>query len=301
MRVAVMGAGAVGCYYGAMLARAGHEVSLVGRAQHVEAMNARGLILETSRFTEAMHVTASENASAVAGADIVLFAVKSNDTISAANDMAPHLHERVTILSLQNGVDNAERLQAVLNRPVIPVAVYVATDMPAPGHVRHHGRGELLIGPSAASAEIAAWFTDAGIPTRVSDDVIGALWTKLIVNCAYNALSAVAQLPYGRVTAVEGVPDVMRDVVAECAEVAARLGVALPQDVVATVLGISASMPNQYSSTAQDLARGKRSEIEHLNGFVVRKGAEVGVATPTNRALMVMVRLVEAKAAASTD
>jgi 2-dehydropantoate 2-reductase len=301
MRVAVMGAGAVGCYYGAMLARAGHEVSLVGRAQHVEAMNARGLILETSRFTEALHVTASENASAVAGADIVLFAVKSNDTISTGNDMAPHLNERVTILSLQNGVDNAERLQAVLRRPVVPVAVYVATDMPAPGHVRHHGRGELVIGPSAASAEIAASFSDAGIPTRVSDDVIGALWTKLIVNCAYNALSAVAQLPYGRLIEVAGVVDVMRDVVAECAEVAARSGVAAPQDILATVLEIAASMPNQHSSTAQDLARGKTSEIEHLNGYVVRKAAEFGVSAPANRALMVMVKLVEAKAASRTD
>src|SRR5947209_4542417 len=144
MKIAVMGAGAVGCYYGAMLARAGHEVALVGRTEHVDAMNVRGLILETSRFIEATPVTASVDPSAVGGADIVLFCVKSNDTVSAGNDMAPHLKEGATVLSLQNGVDNAERLQAALKRPIIPVAVYVATDMPAPGHVRHHGRGELL-------------------------------------------------------------------------------------------------------------------------------------------------------------
>jgi 2-dehydropantoate 2-reductase len=300
MKVAVMGAGAVGCYYGAMLARAGHEVSLVGRAQHVEAMNAHGLILETSRFTEAMPVTATVEAAGVADADLVLFCVKSNDTIAAGKRMAPHLKDGVTILSLQNGVDNAERLQAVLNRRVVPVAVYVATDMPAPGHVRHHGRGELVIGAGPASTDISAAFSGAGIPTEVSEDVIGALWTKLIVNCAYNAVSAVAQLPYGRLIEVEGVADLMKDVVRECADVAARSGVAVPDDIPATVLAIARSMPNQYSSTAQDLARGKTSEIEHLNGYVVRKAAEFGITTPANRALLVMVRLIEARAAAAT-
>ena len=298
MKVAVMGAGAVGCYYGAMLARAGHEVRIVGRMQHVEAVNARGLILETSGFTEAIHVAATVDASEVAGADIILFCVKSNDTIVAGNDMARHLSDRVTVLSLQNGVDNSERLQAVLKRPVVPVAVYVATDMPAPGHVRHHGRGELVIGECPASAAITEAFENAGIPTKVSDRVIEALWTKLIVNCAYNALSAVAQLPYGRLIEVDGTVDVIRDVVCECADVAGRLGVSVPQDILETVLGIAASMPNQYSSTAQDLARNKTSEISYLNGYVVRKAAELGIPTPVNRALLVMVKLIETKNAA---
>src|SRR5947209_9351551 len=164
MKVAVMGAGAVGCYYGAMLARAGHEVTLVGRPLHVEAVNERGLMLETSAFTQAVRVTASPHASGVAGADIVLFCVKSNDTLTAGAEIAPHLKNGATILSLQNGVDNAERLQARLNRPVVPVAVYVATEMTTYGHVRHHGRGELIIGPSPASADIAAAFKNAGIP-----------------------------------------------------------------------------------------------------------------------------------------
>jgi 2-dehydropantoate 2-reductase len=298
MKVAVMGAGAVGCYYGAMLARAGHEVRIVGRMQHVEAINARGLILETSGFTEATSVAATVKASGVADADMILFCVKSNDTKAAGKDMAPYLSDRVTVLSLQNGVDNAERLQAVLKRPVVPVAVYVATDMPAPGHVRHHGRGELVIGECSASAAIIEAFENAGIPTKVSERVIEALWTKLIVNCAYNALSAVAQLPYGRLIEVDGTVDVIRDVVCECADVAGRLGVSVPQDILEMVLGIAASMPNQYSSTAQDLARNKTSEIYYLNGYVVRKAAELGIPTPANRALLVMVKLIEAKNAA---
>ncbi|MBV8850926.1 MAG: 2-dehydropantoate 2-reductase [Methylobacteriaceae bacterium] len=295
MKVAVMGAGAVGCYYGAMLARAGHEVCLIGRPQHVEAINARGLILETARFTETLRVGASTGASGVSGADLILFCVKSNDTLAAGEDMTPHLKRDASILSLQNGVDNAERLQALLKMPVMPVAVYVATDMPAPGHVRHHGRGELVIGPNAASARIAACFADAGIPAEVSEKVTGALWAKLIVNCSYNALSAIAQLPYGRLVKVEGVVEIMNDVIAECVEVAARLGVLLPADTIETVLGIAGSMPNQYSSTAQDLARGKRTEIDHLNGYVVRKAREIGIAAPANRALLVAIKLLESR------
>ena len=297
MKVAVMGAGAVGCYYGAMLARAGHEVCLIGRPSHVEAVNARGLILETDRFTETLRVRASVAASEVAEADLILFCVKSNDTIAAGREMAPHVKDTAAILSLQNGVDNAERLQALLNKPVAPVAVYVAADMPAPGHVRHHGRGELVIGPGAASAKIAATFADAGIPAEVSAKVIEALWAKLIVNCSYNALSAIAQLPYGRMIELEGVVDVMRNVVDECIAVATALGVSTPADIIDMVLGIAASMPNQFSSTAQDLARGKPTEIDHLNGYVVRKARELGVATPANQTLLITIKLLESRTA----
>ena len=296
MRVAVMGAGAVGCYYGAMLARAGHDVCMIGRPQHVAAMNTRGLILETARFTEALNVRATVEPSGVADAGLILFCVKSNETIEAGNDIAPHLAHHATILSLQNGVDNAERLQALLKRPVVvPVAVYVATDMPAAGHVRHHGRGELVIGPGPASIEIAAVFEKAGVPAKLSHKVVEALWTKLIINCAYNALSAIAQLPYGRMVEVKGVVETMRDIVGECLELATRLGVSLPDDIVETVFGIAASMPNQLSSTAQDLARGKITEIDHLNGYVARKGRELGVPAPANRTLVAAIKLLESR------
>lgn len=295
MKVAVMGAGAVGCYYGAMLARAGHDVCMIGRHQHVAAMNTRGLILETARCTEALNVRATAEPSGVTDAELILFCVKSNDTIEAGNDMAPHLAHHATILSLQNGVDNPERLQALLKRPVVPVAVYVATGMPAAGHVRHHGRGELVIGPGPASSEIAALFEKAGVPAKLSHKLVEALWTKLIINCAYNALSAIAQLPYGRMVEVKGVVDTMRDVIGECLEVATRLGVSLPDDVVETVFGIAASMPNQLSSTAQDLARGKITEIEHLNGYIARKACELGVPAPANRTLLAAIKLLENK------
>ncbi len=290
-----MGAGAVGCYYGALLARSGHEVCFIGRPQHVEAIRARGLILEIGGTTEIVAADATPAAAGVADADLILFCVKSTDTVSAGRDMAPHLPQGAAILSLQNGVDNAERLQALLGREVTPAAVYVATDMPAPGHVRHHGRGELVIGASTASAGIAAAFAKAGVPTSVSGEVTAALWMKLIVNCAYNALSAIAQLPYGRLVQMDGVVDLMRDVVRECVEVATRCGIRVPDSIFDDVLSIAATMPNQYSSTAQDIARGKPTEIDHLNGYVVRKGGELGVETPANRGLLVATKLIEAK------
>lgn len=293
--IAVMGAGAVGCYYGAVLARAGHRVTLIGRPQHVEAVRRAGLRLQASDFDQHVQLDASTAANAVRGAQLVLFSVKSTDTEAAGKALAPHVGRNTPILTLQNGVDNAERLAATLGREVTPAVVYVAVEMAGAGHVRHHGRGELVIGRGAASEAIAATFRAAGVPVEISDNVAGALWAKLIVNCAYNALSAITQLPYGRLVQGSGVAAVMADVVDECISVARASRVEIPGDMHEATRRIAQTMPGQYSSTAQDLARGKKSEIDHLNGFVVRKGEALGVPTPANRLLLALVRLLETK------
>jgi 2-dehydropantoate 2-reductase len=295
MKVAVMGAGAVGCYYGGMLARAGHDVTLIGREQHVAAVRRDGLLLDTQTFREHVPLQAATDASGIEGAQLVLCCVKSTDTERAAAEMAPHLASGAVVLSLQNGVDNAERLQAALGREVLPAVVYVATEMAGPGHVKHHGRGELVIGPSAASQELATLFAAAEVPLEISDNVAGALWTKLIVNCAYNALSAITQLPYGRMAQGQGVEEVMRDVVQECLAVAQGDGVVVPGDIWEAVQRIARTMPGQFSSTAQDLARHKPSEIDYLNGHVLRRGAALGIATPVNRVLHTLVKLLESR------
>lgn len=295
MKVAVMGAGAVGCYYGAMLAQAGHHVALVGRPHHVAAVQEHGLRLEVGGVSRTLQVDATTDPSGVADADTILFCVKSDDTGSAGHDMLPHLSAQAVVLSLQNGVDNAERLQSIIGRPVVPAAVYVAADMPGPGHVRHSGRGELVIGSSPSSDAIAEMFCQAGIPTEISSNVAGVLWTKLIINCAYNALSAIVKLPYGRLMEVAGTRDIISDIVGECLAVANGLGVATPGDILTNVLELASSMPNQYSSTAQDLSRGKRTEIDHLNGYVVRMAKGLGISTPVNRLLVVQVKLIESK------
>ncbi len=297
--VAVVGAGAVGGYYGAMLAAAGHRVTMIGRPLHVDAMRARGLRLTLADGRELdAAVAADTDTAAVQGASLVLVCVKSTDTDAAAAAMQPWLSPDAVVMSLQNGVDNAERLQAVLGRPVLPAVVYVATEMAGPGHVRHHGRGELVIGPGPRSEAVAALLRGAGVPVEVSAHAMAALWSKLILNCAYNALSAITALPYGRLSQSPGVMAAMRDVVDECLAVAHAGGVTTLEDTVVwqAVLRIAQTMPEQRSSTAQDLARGKPTEIDHLNGYVVRQGEKLGVRTPANRVLWAAVKAVEEKA-----
>ena len=281
-----------------MRARAGHDVTLSARPQHVEAIRQAGLRMETKTFEEHVKLGASGDAAAVQGADLVLFCVKSTDTEAAGAQIKPHLAPGALVLCLQNGVDNADRLRTVLPpHQVAAAVVYVATEMAGPGHVKHHGRGELVIEPSSGSETAAQAFIAAGVPTEISGNVRGALWLKLIINCAYNAVSAIAQQPYGLNVQGEGVRDVMRDVVEECLAVAKAEGVEVPGDVHATVAKLVESMPTQMSSTAQDLARGKRTEIDHLNGLVVRRGEALGIATPANRVLWALVRLLEGKQA----
>ena len=296
LKFAVMGAGAVGCYYGGMLARAGHDVVLIARPQHVQAVARVGLRLQTQTFDEQIHLQANSDASAVQNADIVLFCVKSSDTEAAGRLLLPYLRADALVMCLQNGVDNADRLRAVLTGHTVSAAVvYVATEMAGPGHVKHHGRGDLVVEPSAIDTGAVQALVAAGVPTEVSTNVHGALWAKLVLNCAYNAVSAITQLPYGKTVAGVGMLDVMSDVVAECMAVANADGIQVAGDVQASVANLASSMPTQSSSTAQDLARGKPTEIDYLNGFIVRRGEALGIATPANRVLWALVKLMEGK------
>ncbi|HEY2256666.1 MAG TPA: 2-dehydropantoate 2-reductase N-terminal domain-containing protein, partial [Variovorax sp.] len=167
MKIVVMGAGAVGCYFGGLLARCGHEVVLIGRAQHVAAIEAHGLRVETKEFDEHIRLAAGTEARMAQGADVVLFCVKSPDTEHSGAELAPFLAPQALVLCLQNGVDNADRLRGVLpEHDVAAAVVYVATEMAGPGHVKHHGRGELVIEPSPRSASVAQAFQAAGIPVE---------------------------------------------------------------------------------------------------------------------------------------
>lgn len=289
----VVGAGAVGCYFGGMLARAGVPVTLVGRALHVDAIRAQGLRMQTLSFDEQVAIDATTAIDVVSDADVVLFCVKSTDSEATARQLQPLLKPDAVVLSLQNGVENADIVRSVLSHTVIPSVVYVATEMAGPGHLRHHGRGELVIGASPASDAIVADFAKAAVPVQIDPNVTGTLWAKLIVNCAYNALSAIAQKPYGELVKVDGIPALMETVVDECIAVARADGIQLPGDPQDAVRRIAFSMAGQYSSTAQDVARGKPNEIDYLNGYVVRRGRVHGIATPVNQTLLSLVKLVE--------
>lgn len=292
-RIAVMGAGAVGCYYGGLLARAGHDVVLIGRESHVDAIRRDGLWLETTTFSERIAVAASTQAEAARAAHIVLFCVKSTDTPAAAAQLAPHLASSAIVLSLQNGIDNAERLRQHLPQEVIATAVYVAAEMAGPGHMRHHGHGELVIGETRHRQMLLALFGEAGIPARISPKISEDLWAKLIVNCVYNALSGITRLPYGQLVQTPGAPETMSAILAECLQVAAADGISVPADIQHTVSSIAQTMPHQYSSTAQDLRRGRRTEIDCLNGYVVARAQVHDINVPVNRLLHMLVKLQE--------
>ena len=302
---AVVGAGAVGSYFGAMLARAGHRTTLIGRAAHVQAIERHGLQLHMAGRVETVRLQATTALDAVRDADLVLFCVKSTDTEPVARQIAPLLQGNALLLSLQNGVDNAATIARQVRQAVVPAVVYVATAMPGPGVVEHFGRGDLVIGPpDAATARDGAYlqrlqavvdlFSPAGVPVRLSPDVMAELWRKLMVNCAYNAISALSQLPYGRMAALPAIRDLQQAVVREVVAVAQAEGQPLSLDEsIEAMQAIAAAMPAQLSSTAQDIARGKPTEIDHLNGYVARRGAALGIATPVNQTLHALVKLLE--------
>jgi 2-dehydropantoate 2-reductase len=305
-KVAVVGAGAVGSFYGAMLARAGQRVVLIGRPPHVAAIERDGLKLDMTGQIETIRTDASTELAAVRGADLVLFCVKSTDTDAVARELAPLLEPHAVVLSLQNGVENAATIACAVRQTVVPAVVYVATALGGPGSVRHLGRGELVVGalnrdasvePALAGVlqDLVALFGTAGVQVTISNDVIAELWSKLLVNCAFNAISALAQAPYARLAALPAIRELQESIVREVVALAQAEGIALQiEPSLQAVERIARTMPAQLSSTAQDVARRKPSEIDHLNGFIARRGRELGVAVPVNQTLAALVKLVEA-------
>jgi 2-dehydropantoate 2-reductase len=302
-RVAVVGAGAVGGYFGAMLARAGAHVTLIGRSRHVDVWKRNGLFLESATFQGTIPVQASTELDAARDADLVLFTVKAVDTEETARQLAHHLRAGALVISLQNGVENVPLMRAAAALDPVAAVVYVASAMPTPGRVKHGGRGDLLIGDlpgrrgarrDAELTRLSAWFEAAGVPCRVSADIEADLWAKLITNAALNAISGVVHATYGEAAASPNSREVIRLLVNECVAVARADGVALPAvDYVQLVWEFAERIGAVYASTSHDLERGKRTEIDALNGFVVRRGTELGVPTPVNQTLLALVKLRE--------
>jgi 2-dehydropantoate 2-reductase len=309
-KVAVYGAGAVGCFFGAKLAEAGAPVTLIGRAAHVEAIRRDGLLFDSPGATHRIRLAADTEPASVREAGLVLFCVKTRDTDEGARALAPLLRPEAVVVSLQNGVDNVPRLREA-GVDALAAVVYVATSMPAPGHLLHAGRGDLVIGEycgraatgsegaaaqrSARARMVAACFERAGVPVRLEADLRRELWTKLIMNCAFNAVSALARSRYGPMIDDPEVRALMRVAIDECVAVARAEGVPVA-DAGAhyeAAMRLGETMREASSSTAQDLAHGRPTEIDSLNGYVARRGQVHGVAAPVNRALATLVHLLE--------
>lgn len=304
-RVAVLGAGAVGSYFGGMLARAGAQVTLIAREAHVQAIRRSGLFLDTVTFQERVHPPASTETSAARDAEFVLFCVKTVDTEEAARLLAPHLAPGAIVISLQNGVDNVARIRTSSGIDALPAVVYIAAALPEPGHVKHSGRGDIIAGEFSANAHsassqpgrperVAALFAGAGVPCRVSPNIEIDMWTKMLMNCAGNAVTAIAQTSFAHAARNLQIREVMRQVIEETVKVGRASGVQLP-DAGWVEKGIknAEGLGEATSSTAQDIARGKRTEIDSLNGYIVRRGAELGIQVPVSATLTALVKLIE--------
>jgi 2-dehydropantoate 2-reductase len=300
-RIAVVGAGAVGGYFGGMFARAGAPTLFIGRKYFAESVNSRGLVLDKSQGQERIRVRATTEMSAVGDCSVILFCVKANDTSATATQMGQFVRPDATVVCLQNGIDNADQVRAAANVVAVPAVVYVAVSIPEAGRVKHLARGDLIIGPAShRTTQLADLFIRAGIPCRVSDNIEGELWLKLLRNCALNAISALGHARYGQIAKNGDAQKLMEQIVDEVLAVARAARVVLPgvhdrRSAMAAALELATQMADAFSSTAQDLNRGQPTEIDALNGYISRRGAELGIAVPVNHALFSLVKLAEQK------
>jgi 2-dehydropantoate 2-reductase len=302
-RIVVVGAGAVGGYFGGMFARAGAPTVFIGRKHFADAVKANGLVLDKSDGRERIRIKSTTEMSAIRDCALILFCVKANDTLETAKQMAPFLRPDATVVCLQNGVDNADQVRAAANVEAIPAAVYVAVSMPEPGRVKHLARGDLIIGPPSEKAtEIANVFIRAGISCRISHNIEGELWIKLLCNCALNPISALGHARYGQIAENPDAKRLMQQIVDEVLAVARAAGVVLPgindrKSGMAAAMELATQMAGAFSSMAQDLDRGRSTEIDSLNGYISRRGAELGIRVAVNHALFTLVKLAEEKRA----
>ncbi|MFQ5847375.1 MAG: 2-dehydropantoate 2-reductase [Candidatus Methylomirabilales bacterium] len=300
MKVAVMGAGAVGGYFGALLHRGGLEVTLIARGRHLEAIQARGLHIKSIQGDFTAPVKAVGDPRAIGPVELILFCVKSFDTESAARQCLPIVQEGTTILSLQNGVDNEEKIGGVVGKEkVLGGVAYIVAAVPAPGVIMHSGEGRIVFGEvyggiSERVRRLDQTFRDAGLPAEVSANIQAVLWEKLCWNAPFNAINV---LVGGEVRALVERPEVnalAREVMEEVRRVAAAEGIRLPEGMVDKLLRWTATAAaGMKTSTRQDLEAGKPLEVDALNGVVVRKGRAAAVPTPLNFALYALLKAVD--------
>lgn len=303
MRICILGAGSLGSAMGGFLAKAGNDVVLINRnAAHCDRINSDGLTLVIEDREERIRVAAATTPEGLAPADLVMVMVKSFDT-EAAIRAATHLVSPGTVvLSLQNGLGHEEIIGAVVGRErVIAGKTYVGGQMVAPGRIIAGAAGkETIIGELDGSVSdrvrrVADTFDAAGLATVVSDNIVGAMWDKLLVNVATGALSGITRLDYGNLYSVPELEATGIAAVAEAMQVADALGIRLatknPRDAWTKA---GNRLPFVFKpSVLQSLEKGSITEIDFVNGAIVRAGAKAGIATPVNATLVACIKGIE--------
>ena len=288
MRIAVVGAGGVGGYFGAKLARAGESVVMLARGAHLDAIRREGLRVRSVPEGESVaKVEAVASFAGQAPVDMALFCVKSFDTRSAAEALRPVLGPSTGVVSLQNGVDNEDAIDAVLGRGVaLGGAAYVFAGIEAPGVIRHTFAGRIVFGEmdgrvSDRATRLRDALARAAVPVELSADIRRVLWEKYLLISAQAGMTALTRCPAGVLRETPESWGMYRRIVAELAALARAEGVTLADDVVDTVMKQAAAIaPGAYSSLHDDLVQGKRLELEALHGHAARLGEHHGVPTP---------------------
>lgn len=290
MRIVVMGAGGVGGYFGAYLARAGHEVTFLARGAHLDAMRRHGFRLEGPRGDIVLERIGATDDPATLGApaDVVLFAVKLYDTEAAGEAIRPVVGPGTMVVNLQNGVDGPDRLAAVVGTgAVLGGAAYVSALIAEPGVVRYTSDmsrivfGELDGTVSERATAFRDACRDAGFEAEVSPDIRVTLWDKFVLLATNAGLTTLLRKPAGEVYTDPEIMELAQAMMREVVAVAAAEGVRTSADVVERSVALSKSFPpGMYASMYHDLARGRRLEVASLSGLVARRGKALGVPVP---------------------
>jgi 2-dehydropantoate 2-reductase len=298
MRIVVMGSGGTGGYFGAKLARAGLDVTFVARGEHLRAIRGGGLRVRSAVEGEfAVRATAVERLDGLPPSDLVLFCVKSFDTETAAEAIRPAVGPGTGVLSIQNGVDNEDKLERILGPGhVMGGAAQVFAVIEGPGVISHVAAGRILFGEmdgratDRARAFLAAC-QRASIPAEISSRMLRTLWEKYVFLAAHAGMTALTRCPAGVLRNLEEPRRMYRLLLEEMAALGAAAGAGLDAGVVETCMGmLDALAPSFYSSLHHDLTHGKRLELEALHGHAVRLGERHGVATPTLFAVYAALR-----------
>lgn len=296
MKVVVLGAGAVGSWLGAALSTK-HDVTLVGRDPHMEAIRQGALVVEGKTTLVAKpHAVTSLKAAPVP--DLLVVTTKAYQTASAAREAeaANVVGPRTRVLTLQNGLGNAEALHARFGDRVLVGVTSHGVTYVGPGHVRHAGQGYLRIGSpwGAPVDDVVAAFVEAGLNAEKVHDVWPEVWAKVAVNVAINPTTAITGLPNGALLRDRDLAELMDKAAEEAAAVAEAAGVALPpEDLAVRAREVASRTAENKSSMLQDVERGRRTEVDALCGEVVRLGREHGVPTPVNATLLALVHGIE--------
>ncbi len=309
MRIAIMGSGGFGGYFGARLAKGGADVTFIARGAHLDAMRRDGLIIEgTEGRLHLPSVQATDDPATMAAVDFVLFAVKLWDTETAARSLAPILAPHTAVISFQNGVQKDDMLRPIVgNEALMGGLGYVAANLGRPGVIVQTGPMQRLVfgeydGRRSARAErLLAACTAGGINAEISGDIRADIWRKFVFLVGLSAVTATMRMPIGPIRENPTTRRFLHDIMAEVVAVGRAHGVALPADYAQDRLAFGDTMhEDMIASMYHDLKAGKPLELRWLSGGVVDLGAAVGVETPLNRAVRDILLLHDVDAATRT-